>query len=190
MPLSKTDVLLKTAEDICGPYVWKIYDLLVMPPSFPYGGMENPCLTFVTPTLLVSHFWRRFSHLLTWFSVKDYNSPLISVELSLSLSFCFKSGDRSLVTVVAHEISHSWSGNLVSMKNFEHFWLNEGFTTFIERKINGRLRGENYRHFSAIGGLQDLLRSVRLTSLSLLHRYLIWRGGVILFVLSSMCDDR
>lgn len=50
----KTELLLKTAEDICGPYVWKIYDILVLPPSFPFGGMENPCLTFITPTILVS----------------------------------------------------------------------------------------------------------------------------------------
>ncbi|KAK7602520.1 hypothetical protein V9T40_008109 [Parthenolecanium corni] len=119
---AETDLFLKTAEDICGPYVWKIYDMLVLPPSFPFGGMENPCLTFITPTLLA--------------------------------------GDRSLVSVVAHEIAHSWTGNLVSIKNFEHFWLNEGFTTFIERKINGRVKGEAYRHFSAIGGLKDLQQSV------------------------------
>lgn len=71
-----------------------------------------------------------------------------------------QAGDRSLVSVVAHEIAHSWTGNLVSIKNFEHFWLNEGFTTFIERKINGRVKGEAYRHFSAIGGLKDLQQSV------------------------------
>lgn len=71
-----------------------------------------------------------------------------------------QAGDRSLVSVVAHEISHSWTGNLVSIKNFEHFWLNEGFTTFIERKINGRLKGESYRHFCAIGGLKDLRQTV------------------------------
>lgn len=52
---SDTARMLQIAEDICGPYVWKAYDLLVMPPSFPFGGMENPCLTFVTPTLLVSN---------------------------------------------------------------------------------------------------------------------------------------
>lgn len=57
----KTDLFLKTAEDICGPYVWKIYDMLVLPPSFPFGGMENPCLTFITPTLLVRQ--RAFSYL-------------------------------------------------------------------------------------------------------------------------------
>lgn len=67
--------------------------------------------------------------------------------------------------MVAHEISHSWTGNLVSVKNFEHFWLNEGFTTFIERKINGRIKGESYRHFSAIGGLKDLRQSVSIINL-------------------------
>jgi leukotriene-A4 hydrolase len=71
-----------------GPYVWGRYDILCLPPSFPYGGMENPCLTFVTPTLLA--------------------------------------GDKSLADVVAHEIAHSWSGNLVGCINWEHFWLNEG----------------------------------------------------------------
>jgi len=95
-----------------GPYVWTSYDILVLPPSFPFGGMENPCLTFATPTLL--------------------------------------SGDKSNADVIAHEIAHSWTGNLVTNFNFEHFWLNEGFTVFVERKIVGRLHGEAYRHFSAI----------------------------------------
>lgn len=104
---SDTETFITTAEAICGPYLWKIYDLLVMPPSFPFGGMENPCLTFVTPTVIA--------------------------------------GDKSLVDVVAHEISHSWTGNLVTNANFEHFWLNEGFTVFVEQKIIGRLRGSEYR---------------------------------------------
>ncbi|CAH1784371.1 unnamed protein product, partial [Owenia fusiformis] len=115
---AETEQMLQTAEAIAGPYVWGIYDLLVLPPSFPYGGMENPCLTFVTPTLLA--------------------------------------GDRSLADVVAHEISHSWTGNLVTNKTFEHFWLNEGYTVFLERKIAGRLHGEPHRHFSAIGGMKAL----------------------------------
>ena len=89
-----------------------MYDILVLPPSFPYGGMENPCLTFATPTLLA--------------------------------------GDRSLANVIAHEIAHSWSGNLVTNKNFEHFWLNEGFTVFTEQKIIGKMFGEPARHLAAI----------------------------------------
>lgn len=119
---SETETMLKTAEEICGPYVWGKYDVLLMPPSFPFGGMENPCLTFVTPTLLA--------------------------------------GDRSLACVIAHEISHSWTGNLVTNRNFEHFWLNEGFTMFVERKIAGRMESEKYRQFSAINGLNDLREAV------------------------------
>ena len=112
LDFADTEEMLRTAEDLCGPYVWGIYDILVLPPSFPFGGMENPCLTFATPTLL--------------------------------------SGDGSNADVIAHEIAHSWTGNLVTNSNFEHFWLNEGFTVFTERKIVGRMRGEKARHFSAI----------------------------------------
>ena len=107
---SETEEKLKVAEDLCGPYLWGRYDILVLPPSFAYGGMENPCLTFVTPTLLT--------------------------------------GDKSNSDVIAHEITHSWTGNLITNSNFEHFWLNEGFTVFIERKIKGRLKGEPERHFT------------------------------------------
>jgi len=120
---SETESFIKTAEDLCGPYVWGIYDILVLPPSFPFGGMENPCMTFATPTLL--------------------------------------SGDKSNADVVAHEIAHSWTGNLVTNSNFEHFWLNEGFTVFTERKIKGRLHGgEPARHFSAILRWRDLEETV------------------------------
>jgi leukotriene-A4 hydrolase len=83
---AETEKFVQTAEQICGPYVWGRYDMLCLPPSFPYGGMENPTLTFLTPTLLA--------------------------------------GDRSLANVVAHEIAHSWSGNLVSPYNWADFWLN------------------------------------------------------------------
>ena len=109
---AETEQFIKTAEDIVGPYVWGRYDLLVLPPTFPYGGMENPCLTFVTPTLLA--------------------------------------GDRSLANVVAHEIAHSWTGNLVGCKTWEHFWLNEGHTVFLERKIGLRLYGEDFWELSNI----------------------------------------
>eukprot|EP00899_Mesostigma_viride_P027826 jgi/Mesvir1/8228/Mv12513-RA.2 len=117
-----TELFLATGEALLGPYEWGVYDLLVLPPSFPYGGMENPCLTFVTPTLLA--------------------------------------GDRSLVDVVAHEISHSWTGNLVTNATWEHFWLNEGCTMMAERKILGRIHGEKRFHFSAVGGKQRLHESV------------------------------
>lgn len=119
---SETEAMLKVAEDICGPYVWGRYDLLVLPPSFPFGGMENPCLTFVTPTLLA--------------------------------------GDKSLSDVVAHEIAHSWTGNLVTNVNSEHFWLNEGHTVFVERKIKGRLSGEQYLEMFAAEGYNDLREDI------------------------------
>ncbi|KAJ2961369.1 hypothetical protein NQZ79_g3344 [Umbelopsis isabellina] len=119
-----TEKFIATGEKILTPYEWGRYDLLVLPPSFPYGGMENPCLTFVTPTLVA--------------------------------------GDRSLVNTVAHEIAHSWTGNLVTTKSWEHFWLNEGWTVFVERKIIAHLHGEPQRHFSAIIGYHALTDSVEL----------------------------
>jgi len=119
---SQTDDFIKTAEDIVGPYRWEIYDFLVLPASFPYGGMENPCLTFLTPSLIA--------------------------------------GDRSLVSTLAHEISHSWTGNLVSCSSWEHFWLNEGFTRFLERKIIGRLSGEPVAQLGAHLGLGHLQMSI------------------------------
>ncbi len=100
--------MVQAAEGLYGPYRWGRYDLLVLPPSFPFGGMENPCLTFATPTVIA--------------------------------------GDRSLVSLVAHELAHSWSGNLVTNATWRDFWLNEGFTTYIERRIQeaiyGRRRSE------------------------------------------------
>ncbi|KJE92810.1 leukotriene A4 hydrolase [Capsaspora owczarzaki ATCC 30864] len=119
---AETEQQLATAEDLLGPYVWGRYDVLLLPPSFPYGGMENPNITFVTPTLLA--------------------------------------GDRSLADVVAHEIAHSWTGNLVTSRTWEHFWLNEGFTVYVERKIVGRMRTEQHRHFSAIIGWKALRDSI------------------------------
>ncbi|XP_062374163.1 leukotriene A-4 hydrolase [Sardina pilchardus] len=119
---SETESMLKTAESLAGPYVWGQYDVLVLPPSFPYGGMENPCLTFATPTLLA--------------------------------------GDKSLSNVIAHEISHSWTGNLVTNKTWEHFWLNEGHTVYLERMIGRCLENEQFRQFKAMGGWKDLQESV------------------------------
>ncbi|HQR46459.1 MAG TPA: M1 family metallopeptidase [Thermoanaerobaculia bacterium] len=96
--------MIRTAERLFGPYPWERYDLLVLPPSFPYGGMENPRMTFLTPTVIA--------------------------------------GDRSLVDVVAHELAHSWTGNLVTNATMDHFWLNEGATTWAERRILEALHGE------------------------------------------------
>ena len=95
--------MVEAAEALYGPYRWGRYDILVLPPSFPFGGMENPRLTFATPTILA--------------------------------------GDRSLVSLVAHELAHSWSGNLVTNATWSDFWLNEGFTTYIENRIMERLYG-------------------------------------------------
>jgi leukotriene-A4 hydrolase len=92
-----TGSMVRSAEMLCGPYHWGRYDLLVLPPSFPYGGMENAKLTFATPTVIV--------------------------------------GDKSLVALIAHELAHSWSGNLVTNATWRDFWLNEGFTTYLERRI-------------------------------------------------------
>ena len=89
--------MIQTTERLFGAYRWSRYDLLVLPPSFPYGGMENPRLTFATPTVIV--------------------------------------GDKSLVSLVAHELAHSWSGNLVTNAAWKHMWLNEGFTTYVENRI-------------------------------------------------------
>ncbi len=92
-----TQAMLEQAEAMYGPYDWGRYDLLVLPPSFPYGGMENPRLSFITPSLLA--------------------------------------GDRSLVSVIAHELAHSWSGNLVTNATWRDGWLNEGMTSYIESRL-------------------------------------------------------
>ena len=118
-----TEAVLAAGEAIAGPYVWGRYDLLLLPPSFPYGGMENPCLTFVTPTLLA--------------------------------------GDRSLANVVAHEIAHSWTGNLVTNASWGDFWLNEGWTVFLERRILRARAGEATWHFHAAAGWMDLRDEAR-----------------------------
>lgn len=114
----EVEQFLQTAEKIAGPYVWGRYDLLVLPSSYPCGGMENPMLTFVTPTLL--------------------------------------SGDRSLVNVVIHEICHSWTGNLVSCQDCTQFWINEGFTVKLERRIIRELYGYDHEGLHAIEGRRTL----------------------------------
>jgi hypothetical protein len=95
--------MVSTVEKLYGPYRWGRYDLLILPPSFPFGGMENPRLTFATPTVIA--------------------------------------GDRSLVGLVSHELAHSWSGNLVTNATWSDFWLNEGFTTYIENRIQEAIYG-------------------------------------------------
>jgi len=101
--LADTERMVETAERLYGPYRWGRYDLIVLPPSFPFGGMENPTLTFLTPT--------------------------------------FIAGDRSLVGLVAHELAHSWSGNLVTNATWNDGWLNEGFTSYFENRIMEAMYG-------------------------------------------------
>ncbi|KAJ6892333.1 leucine aminopeptidase-like isoform X1 [Populus alba x Populus x berolinensis] len=100
-----TEEMIRQAERLFGEYYWERFDLLVLPPSFPYGGMENPRMVFFTPTVI--------------------------------------KGDASGARMVAHELAHSWTGNLITNKNNEHFWLNEGFTTYADRRIVEAVQGED-----------------------------------------------
>ncbi|KAL1606032.1 Leucyl aminopeptidase yscIV [Nothophoma quercina] len=114
---------MKAIESTVAPnYQWTQYNILILPPSFPYGGMENPVWTYATPSII--------------------------------------SGDKQNIDVIAHELSHSWSGNLVSCASWEHFWLNEGWTTYLERRIQAYIHGEPHRHFSAIIGWKALEESI------------------------------
>ena len=115
--------MILAAEQLYGPYRWGRYDLLVLPASFPFGGMENPCLTFVTPTILA--------------------------------------GDRSLTSLVAHELAHSWSGNLVTNTTWNDFWLNEGFTVYFERRIMEQLYGRPYAEMLQVLGEADLHHTIQ-----------------------------
>lgn len=110
--------MIEAAENLYGPYQWEEYDLIVLPPSFPFGGMENPRLTFATPTILA--------------------------------------GDKSLTSLVAHELAHSWSGNLVTNANWEDLWLNEGFTTYFENRIMEAIYGREYSEMLASLSYQGL----------------------------------
>lgn len=120
--LVDTEKMLEAAERLYGPYKWERYDIIVLPPSFPFGGMENPRLTFATPTIIA--------------------------------------GDRSLTSLIAHEMAHSWSGNLVTNATWNDFWLNEGFTVYFERRIMEELYGKEYAEMLAQLGYQDLLDEV------------------------------
>ncbi|KIM81710.1 hypothetical protein PILCRDRAFT_821059 [Piloderma croceum F 1598] len=118
-----TGRFLAAEEEVVTPYRFGVYDLLVLPPSFPYGGMENACLTFLTPTLLA--------------------------------------GDRTLVDVVVHELTHSWFGNGVTHAEASHFWLNEGWTTYIERLLQQVLHSPAHRGFSFVIGSKALTDSLK-----------------------------
>ncbi len=120
--LSDMDKMVATAESLYGPYRWGRYDVLILPPGFPIGGMENPKLTFATPTIIA--------------------------------------GDKSLVNLIAHELAHNWSGNLVTNATWNDFWLNEGFTVYFERRISEAMNDKSYADMLWELGYQDLEATV------------------------------
>lgn len=136
--LGEMEQMIELAESLYGPYLWERYDVIVLPPSFPFGGMENPRLTFATPTIIA--------------------------------------GDRSLTSLIAHELAHSWSGNLVTNATWNDFWLNEGFTVYFERRIMEELYDSTYSNMLAHLGLQDLLASIDDLEPRQTHLYLDLKG--------------
>lgn len=117
--LGEMQTMLEKAEKLYGDYQWERYDVVFLPPSFPFGGMENPRLTFATPTIIT--------------------------------------GDRSLTALIAHELAHSWSGNLVTNATWDDFWLNEGFTVYFEQRIMEELYGRDYSEMLALLSFQGLI---------------------------------
>jgi leukotriene-A4 hydrolase len=114
--------LITAVEQYVGtPYMWGIYQLLILPPSMPFGGMENPLMNFISPTVVT--------------------------------------GTKSQVYVVIHEMAHSWTGDQVTMNNWEDFWLNEGYTTFIERQVSSRLYGGDFAKVEALLGNTSLVNT-------------------------------
>ena len=118
-----TEKMIEATETLYGAYRWGRYDLLILPPSFPYGGMENPRLSFITPTVIA--------------------------------------GDKSLVALIAHELAHSWSGNLVTNDSWDSFWLNEGFTSYVENRIIESLYGRERADMEFVLDTRNLLRDFR-----------------------------
>ena len=119
---AQTEDMIADAEEMYGPYYWGRYDMLVLPPSFPFGGMENPRLTFLTPTVVV--------------------------------------GDMSLVSLIAHELAHSWSGNLVTNATWNDFWINEGFTVYFEMRIMEKLYGVDFADMLEALSYDDLQKEL------------------------------
>ena len=117
-----TESMLEATEETYGPYGWDRYDLLILPPSFPFGGMENPRLSFITPTVIA--------------------------------------GDKSLVSLIAHELAHSWSGNTVTNATWRDLWLNEGFTTYLTYRIMEMIYGHDRYRMEAVLGYQDLQEDI------------------------------
>jgi leukotriene-A4 hydrolase len=120
--LEDLEKMIQAAEKLYGPYQWERYDVLILPAAFPFGGMENPMLTFATPTILA--------------------------------------GDKSLVSLIAHELAHSWSGNLVTNETWNDFWLNEGFTVYFEFRIMEELYGYEVSEMLAALAVQDLYSTI------------------------------
>jgi len=120
--LEDLEKMVVAAERLYGPYQWDRYDVLILPAAFPFGGMENPMLTFATPTILA--------------------------------------GDKSLVSLIAHELAHSWSGNLVTNETWDDFWLNEGFTVYFEFRIMEELYGKEVSEMLAALSIQDLYQTM------------------------------
>lgn len=144
-----TEKFLSIAEELLTPYAWGVYDVLLLPPSFPYGGMENPCLTFVTPTLLAGD--RSLGTLLELQSSDSTAFLTLIVTTNASVLFCVLVAD-----VICHEIAHSWTGNLVTSRYWSDFWLNEGFTMLVQRKVMMRILGAPFFDFDGAKGLHDL----------------------------------
>lgn len=122
---SELEAMIDAGEALYGPYRWDRYDLLILPPSFPFGGMENPRLSFITPTVIA--------------------------------------GDKSLTALIAHELAHSWSGNLVTNAAWQDLWINEGFTTYFESRIVEQLYGSERAEMEATleyTGLRESLRTL------------------------------
>jgi hypothetical protein len=119
---AEAEQMIQAAEELYGPYLWGRFDVLMLPPSFPFGGMENPGLISLTPTLIA--------------------------------------GDRSSVSVIAHELAHAWSGNLVTNATWSDFWLNEGFTTYIEYRIQERLYGKSRSEIEQVLAQQRLIEEM------------------------------
>ncbi|MFC6981247.1 M1 family metallopeptidase [Microbulbifer taiwanensis] len=118
-----TESMLEATEKVYGPYRWDRYDLLILPPSFPFGGMENPRLSFITPTVIA--------------------------------------GDKSLVALIAHELAHSWSGNLVTNSSWRDLWLNEGFTTYLTNRIMQNIYGDERYQMEMALGYDDLQATLK-----------------------------
>jgi len=136
--LADTEAMVSACERLFGPYRWGRYDVLVLPPSFPFGGMENPCLTFATPTILA--------------------------------------GDRSLVSLIAHELAHGWSGNLVGNATWRDFWLNEGFTVYLEGRIMERVFGSDRAAMEQALGMQELATELPTLSIADQRLHIDLRG--------------